>query len=204
LDAVAGYNYLVNVVGFEPANIIVTGDSAGGNLTLALTRYLVEQQTFNGPAIQIPPCPGHILLLSPWADLGSSHTAPGASSFMNVDSDYIGSKTTITINYGLRSFLGRHGSTAAELNPYISPASKHPGMEISFKGFPKTMIVAGDAEVLFDEIVTLRDRMAKDLGERVTYYQGHDAIHDYLSFGFFEPQRSDTLKAIAKWLQQDV
>ena len=42
IDAVAGYNYLVNVLGFEPANIIIEGDSAGANLALALTRYLVE------------------------------------------------------------------------------------------------------------------------------------------------------------------
>lgn len=31
LDALTGYVYLVNVVGFSPNNIVVYGDSAGGN-----------------------------------------------------------------------------------------------------------------------------------------------------------------------------
>jgi len=196
LDAIAGYSYLVNL-GFEPANIIIAGDSAGGNLTLALTRYLLEYQDSD---IQLPACPGNILLLSPWADLSSSHNAPGTSTYTNANSDYIDTSTSATTDYALRSFLGRHGHTAAELNPYISPASKRLEVEISFKGFPRTMIVAGEAEVMFDQIITLRDRMTKDLGEKVAYYQGRDSIHDYLGFAFWEPQRSDTLKAIAEWL----
>jgi acetyl esterase/lipase len=34
--------YLTGTVGLSPENIIIVGDSAGGNLTLALVRYLVE------------------------------------------------------------------------------------------------------------------------------------------------------------------
>ena len=44
IDALAGYNYLVNTVGFHPTRIILEGDSAGGNLALALTRYLLEHR----------------------------------------------------------------------------------------------------------------------------------------------------------------
>lgn len=44
LDAIAGYNYLVNEVGFAPENIIIEGDSSGANLALALVRYLIERQ----------------------------------------------------------------------------------------------------------------------------------------------------------------
>lgn len=76
-------------------------------------------------------------------------------------------------------------------------------MEVSFKGFPKTMIIAGEAEMLLDQIITLRDRMASDMGDSVTYYGGHDGVHIYVSLEFFEPQRSDTFKAVAKWLSED-
>jgi len=44
LDSLAGYNYLVNVVKIAPENIIVVGDSAGGNLAHALVLYLTEYQ----------------------------------------------------------------------------------------------------------------------------------------------------------------
>ncbi|KAI6047956.1 Alpha/Beta hydrolase protein [Pisolithus marmoratus] len=81
LDAVAGYNYLVNVVGYSPRDIIAVGDSAGGNLVLALVRYLTE----NGSTteVSLPGPPGGLLLLSPWTDLSDSHDTPGSSSLTN-------------------------------------------------------------------------------------------------------------------------
>lgn len=42
LDALSGYLYLVNELGFEPQNVIAMGDSAGGNTALGLARYLGE------------------------------------------------------------------------------------------------------------------------------------------------------------------
>ncbi|KAG6845917.1 hypothetical protein H0H87_000723 [Tephrocybe sp. NHM501043] len=195
IDALAGYNYLVNVVGFAPADIVIVGDSAGGNLTHALTRYLVEYQGHSG----LPPPPGSIILLSPWVDLGVSHEGPMKSSHKFINSDYI-HPSKGGVNYAKDSFLGPHGLGAAVRNPYISPASLDPTLMINFKGFPRTFIVAGGAEVLYDQIITLRDRMVKDLGDQVTFYEAKDAIHDYLVFRWHDPERTDTLKAIAKWV----
>lgn len=81
LDALAGYNYLVNTVGFAPEDIILEGDSAGGNLALALTRYLVENR--KNPKVTLPRPPGALLLLSPWADMGTSHLSPTSSIMVN-------------------------------------------------------------------------------------------------------------------------
>ena len=39
LDALAGYSYLIKTLGFTSQNITIAGDSAGGNLALALARY---------------------------------------------------------------------------------------------------------------------------------------------------------------------
>ncbi|KAI5980680.1 hypothetical protein EDD15DRAFT_2346224, partial [Pisolithus albus] len=55
------YNYLVNVVGYSPCDIVAAGDSAGANLALALVRYLVEH---------VPPT-------------NDSHDTPGSSSLTN-------------------------------------------------------------------------------------------------------------------------
>ncbi|KAG6876106.1 hypothetical protein C0993_005489 [Termitomyces sp. T159_Od127] len=195
IDALAGYQYLVNVVGFDPANIIIAGDSAGGNLAHALTRYLVEYKGFD----KLPAPPGGIILLSPWSDLGVSHEGPTASSHKFVDSDYL-HPTIGSVNYAKDSFLGPLGLGAAVRNPYISPASLDPALVINFKGFPRTFIVAGGAEILYDQIICLRDRMMKDLGDQVTYYEAKDGIHDYLIFEWHEPERTETLKAIAKWV----
>ncbi|KAI6165540.1 Alpha/Beta hydrolase protein [Pisolithus thermaeus] len=63
LDVLAAYDYLVNVMGYDPCDVIVAGDSAGANIALALTRYLVENKSTADVAL--PPAPGHLLLTSP-------------------------------------------------------------------------------------------------------------------------------------------
>ncbi|KAG5639419.1 hypothetical protein H0H81_002951 [Sphagnurus paluster] len=199
LDALAGYNYLVNIVGYKPKDIIIAGDSAGGNLAHALTRYLVEHQVveITDPNFTpLPAPPGGLLLLSPWCDLSTSHEGPGGSTHEFIVSDFIDSNT----DYAKAAFLGTLGMGAAVYNPYISPASLDPALMIDFKGFPRTLIVSGGAEVYYDQIATLRDRMAKDLGDELTYYEAKDGVHDYLIFEWFEPERSETLKGIAGWV----
>jgi hypothetical protein len=47
--------------------------------------------------------------------------------------------------------------------------------------------------------------MAKDMGdEKVRYLEAEDGIHDFLVFdGWHEPERGDTLRAIAKWVVEN-
>lgn len=205
IDALAGYIYLVNEIGFSPSDIIVEGDSAGGNLAYALTRYLTEYKGTPG----LPAPPGALILLSPWADVSDSHNhIPGGSATTCVESDILGDPIT-NLKYPMKSFLGPHGVEAADTNPYISPASLHPSMEIDFKGFPRTFLVAGGAEVVLDQIRTLRDRLVKDLGEgngilegegKVRYYEPPDAIHDFLVFPWHEPESRETFQVISEWI----
>jgi acetyl esterase/lipase len=198
LDALAGYNYLVNDIGFSPSDIIFSGDSAGGNLAHALTRYLVE---YKGTP-NIPAPPRALILMSPWTDMGTSHDRPGSSSYEFINSDYINTVEG-SVNYSKDAFLGPFGMGAASHNRYISPASLHPSMSISFEGFPKTFIVAGGAEVLMDQIRTFWMKMVKDMGnENVKYYEAQDAIHDYLLFSWHEPERTNTLVEIAEWIRE--
>ncbi|KAJ7587208.1 Alpha/Beta hydrolase protein [Mycena floridula] len=198
IDAMAGYIHLVKVVGYSPDDIIIEGVSAGGNLALALMRYLVENQD----RLKIAPASA-LILFSPWTDLSDSPTSPIASANANRKSDYIGDTTDGSEEYTKRAFTGPHGLGAAQVNRYISPASLHPQMNISFKGFPRTFIVAGEAEIR-----VLKDKMMAELGEgngindddgQVIYYESVDAIHGYVIFEGFEPQRTETLKAIATW-----
>ncbi|KAK0454896.1 Alpha/Beta hydrolase protein [Armillaria borealis] len=202
LDALSSYVYLVNDIGFLPADIIVEGDSAGGNLALALTRYLVESQT-NSEGVSVPSPPSALVLFSPWADMGVSHFTFGSIAAKNSSTDYIGGMAEA--DYGKKIFRGQHGRDAVSVNPYMSPASIDPRMKIDFKGFPRTFIVAGGAEVLLGVIRTLKERMVRDLGEnKVGYYEATEGIHDYVAFPQWEPERTETYKAIAEWLANPV
>jgi acetyl esterase/lipase len=220
VDALAGYNYLVNSVGFAPEDIIVVGDSAGGNLALALTRYLVEYASqLAGDLKSAQPRPGAMLLLSPWSDLSNAtHNNPNASINTRGSTDYlIGPSKRLNrstnANYAARAFVGPHGYEVASLqNPYISPGS--PGLpegKDNFKGFPRTLIVGGDAELLIDQIRLVKERMMRDLGKDegkdgenglVRYHEAKDAVHDFLVFPWFESGRKETIGQIKKWIAE--
>ena len=66
-DAMKAWNYLM-LLGYGARDVIVTGDSAGGNLALSLVLKLKEQERL---------LPRGIVLMSPWTDLtGGGKTFP--------------------------------------------------------------------------------------------------------------------------------
>ncbi|THG96269.1 hypothetical protein EW145_g7809 [Phellinidium pouzarii] len=197
LDALAGYSYLVNTVGFRPENIILVGDSAGANLALALTRYLIS----NSQAVKdLPSPPGGMVLLSPWCDLTGSHAVPGSSYYENISTDLI---SHVEIELASHIFAGPHGLEFLK-NEYISPAYKDSGSRVGlFKDFPPAFISAGGVEILLDSIMTLRDRMVADMGaDKVEALVTEDAFHAFMLATSFEPQRTQLLKAIANWVER--
>jgi acetyl esterase/lipase len=218
LDAISGYNYLVNDIGFNPQDIVVSGDSAGGNLALALVRYLVEAD------IPTLPVPGALILLSPSADWAGTHdhsslsTSDETRQFPSMRRNASADAAFIFFNsgYSARSILGALHPSTLHTNPYLSPASlelKLPSSKDSdahsdsitglFTGFPPTCIVAGGAEATLDSIRTLRDRVRTDIGEGkngVLYLEYEDALHDFLSLEWHQPERGEVLRRLADWL----
>ena len=85
-------------------------------------------------------------------------------------------------------------------NPYISPASGYiTEMEGLFKGFPPTYISAGDAELIVDDSIVAAERLKED-GVDVVLDVEADAIHDYMIFTWWEPERTEGLRRLCKWL----
>ena len=210
IDALAGYLYLVKL-GFLEENIIIVGNSAGANMALALTRYLLsnkEQQP------KLPKVPGALVLLSSWTDLSDQFIdQPGPSSSLtrNAERDWLAPINSGILRTSAEMFLGGRPEHVelAYRNPYISPASsillgltpESPTRTISFKGFPKTFIDNGGFESFYDQIRRLGDAMVEDLGvEMVAYNEVDGAVHDYLAIDWYDPDRTNTSKKILRWL----
>lgn len=188
-DAVAVYVHLVR--SGVPANkIVIIGDSAGGNIALAVARWVRDHR--------VVPAPGGLLLLSPWCDpsrcfpdcMHSYVPRPNPEDYL---ADAPAARRLL-----VTSLLGNKPHEYLS-SPYLSPASSF-GPHGSFDEFPPTFIHYGDAERLIDEIEALvcgmkRDRVDLDVEKTP------DAVHDVLMVRFWnENVRTHIYRRICGWL----
>ncbi len=125
-DAIACYEYILTM-GFDPSEIVIAGDSAGGGLALALVLYLRNNER---------PMPGGLITMSAWTDL----TASGASYSEHFGDDPIFGGTYNTLIYKNGYYRG-----ADPWDPYISPVFG------SYEDFPPTLMQVGEKEMLLDD-----------------------------------------------------
>jgi len=210
LDGLAGYLYLIEL-GFSEEDIILVGDSAGGNLALALTRYLLSYRVQQP---KLPRIPGALVLHSPWTDVSEQfidNPDPQSSQALNIDRDWLAPTNSGFPRACAEAFLGGRPEHVelAYWNSYISPASPillgltsdPPTRTISFKGFPRTFVDNGGFETLRDQTRRLGDVMVEDLGEEMVVYNEVDgAAHDYVVLDWHEPDRTETSKKVLRWL----
>ncbi|HET7883083.1 MAG TPA: alpha/beta hydrolase [Acetobacteraceae bacterium] len=154
-DALAAWHYLRDQ-GITPGRIAVGGDSAGGNLTLALLLALRERKE---------PLPCCAWLISPWTDL----TASGTTMQTKADVDPIIQKPYLLEL--AQAFCG--GRNLGD--PLISPRYADLG------GLPPLLIQVGSDETLLDDSVTLAGR-AGAAGVAVTLQIWPDMIHAFPMF----------------------
>lgn len=195
IDAITGYHYLIDDVGYDPRQIIISGDSAGGGIAFNLARYIA---TANLTAL---PKPGGLILLSPTMDWAQTHTGPHSSMQQNIRCDVV--HTILESGYTRRALVGKLPEDTAATSAWISPGSLkadwEPGM---FSGFPPTVVVAGGAEYTLDPIHTVRERLVQDNGEEtVTFIEPPDALHDFLMVEWHEPERTEVLCKLGGWVR---
>ncbi|KAF7346239.1 Integrase catalytic domain-containing protein [Mycena sanguinolenta] len=115
IDSIAGYRYLVEDVGFNLSNIIISGDSAGGNLAYALTRYI---STDGGHGL---PNAGALLLLSPTVDWADTHIGADSSMRRNSRTDFV--LLIFTSRFTYHALRGSLPDDEIATNSWISPGS---------------------------------------------------------------------------------
>jgi epsilon-lactone hydrolase len=175
-DALAAYRGLVTE-GAE--KIVVSGDSAGGGLTLALLSILSAEKEYG--MLQ----PAGAAVMSPWTDL--SLTAPSFES--RADADPIFARNV------LANFAGAYVSDADATNPKASP------LHAKLEGLPPIRIDAGDDEVLLDDSVRYAEK-AQTEGVYVTLSVWMGMPHVFqTSLGRFSAAES-SMNAIANFLRQ--
>ena len=124
-DTFTAYNWLLKE-GLNPKNIIVSGQSAGGGLCLALLLKLKEKNFFQ---------PKGAVALSPWTDL----TQSGNTMKINADIDPVISKKYLDRMANL--YLAKTSNTSPLASPLYGELS----------GLPPLLVQVGSAETMLDD-----------------------------------------------------
>lgn len=171
-DAAQVYSELL-ARGVDPKNLIVFGDSAGGNLALELSIYLKEKNL---------PQPAALILASPWATFETD--LPSRTG--NADRDLALGKTNAQMYAEVQS--PGYGGDLSWKDPRLSP------IYADLTGLPPTLIQVGGYELFVDEgIELLRKATADELNVTLSVYQGMP--HD---FALLLPDLDDSVKSFAE------
>lgn len=174
-DCLAGYRWLISE-GFAPNRIVVGGDSAGGNLTLALLLALREAGE---------PLPAGAFCFSPLTDLitveGSRLTRAQADPIFGdlqhpermVESYYRGQDPR---------------------NPLLSP------VYADLRGLPPLLVQVGEDEILLDDSVRVVERaLSAGVDARVDVWPG--MWHVFQAFGMFVPEAQQSIDQTGEFIQ---
>lgn len=148
-DVVQAYRWLLEEQGYQPSQIVVAGDSAGGGLALALGMYIKDHDL---------PMPGGFITMSPWSDVSLS----GESYESNYEIDPLFGNSRENMLYN-SSYVGDLDMK----NPYLSPLFG------DYKGFSPILMQVGSYEVLLSDTLSVSEK-AKKAGVKVrtSVYEG--------------------------------
>ncbi|KAI4228172.1 MAG: hypothetical protein L6R36_001825 [Xanthoria steineri] len=185
-DAVTAYDSLLSR-GIPASSIILSGDSAGANLVIALLRYITDHP-------DVLPKPKAALLWCPWVDPAACLHPYACSSNRNARTDFLQDAFG---EWGVRAYAPAPVVDAKM--PYISPVD-HP---ISCKGVPM-WVQFGESEILADSIVRFAEGMRGVEGNEVEVHEDKGAPHDIFLLGSllgFQDMTEKMAGAMGEWVR---
>ncbi len=173
-DGVAAFTALTER-GIAPADITTIGDSAGGNLAVAIALALREQGK---------PLPGRVIAFSPWLDMENL----GETLVTNAATDAL---VTVPLLEGMIAGVLAEGAIDPR-TPLANP------LYADFTGFPKLYVNAGSVESLADNATRLAEK-AGAAGVDVTLSVAEGMQHVFPFLAGNAPEADNEIAAIAKW-----
>jgi acetyl esterase/lipase len=174
-DCKTVYHWLLRQ-GYDPKDIVVLGESAGGGLALAMMLSLRDEGA---------PMPAAMVLLSPWADLSRSG-----------DTDItLAPHSTLCWDTQLAAAVKAYVGKEDPRNPLISP------VYAEYTGMPPMLIHAGTREILLSDATRVNHQALK-AGVAVTLDVWDGMFHVHQHSGL--PESHEALDDIAAYIQKHV
>jgi acetyl esterase/lipase len=177
-DCTAAYRWLLST-GIKSRNIVIAGDSAGGNSALATLVKLRDDGT---------PLPAGEVCLSPATELGMHDSRD--SFWKNAATD------PVLAEIGFFMWIPAYLGGADPSDPLVSP------IHADLKGLPPLLVQASTSEMLFSDSKRLLDR-AKEAGVNATLQTWGDMPHVFQYFGLYDlPEAKEAIDKIVRFTQQ--
>lgn len=175
-DSITAYKWLL-AQDFDPKNIIICGESAGGGLTMATMLKLRDLEL---------PMPVAAVMQSPWVDLRGR--GKSLKSFYKYEPE---------LASGAKAMASLYAGSNSRKNPLISP------VYADLEGLPPLLIQVGGIEVLRDEAMLLAER-AKFSGVEVTLEVYEGMTHVFQSFADKLEESMDAWKNIRSFVEKHI
>ncbi|HSH04007.1 MAG TPA: alpha/beta hydrolase, partial [Anaerolineae bacterium] len=172
-DGVAAYEWLL-AEGYEPAQIVFVGDSAGAGLLLSILLALREQGR---------PMPAGAVCLSPMADM----TGSGESLVTRAEADpwFVPEMLTMLAHY-----VGDHEPSDPMLSPVFADLT----------GLPPLLFHVGSDEILHSDTMRLV-AAAEWAGVEVTVKEWAGMWHGFHYFVPLVPESRAAVAAVGEWIR---
>jgi monoterpene epsilon-lactone hydrolase len=173
-DALAAFRALLDS-GVSPSEIVLTGDSAGGNLALALQLALRDRGEPQAKAA---------VLFSPWLDLAARRPSCHRAD---------------RLDYGQTSFLLRHAKDFAGQLPLEDPRLSL--IDAELRGLAPVFVLVGGAERLLDEGSELVERATRS-GVSATLWVAPDMPHNPPALDDFHPHAAEGFQKACEFINK--
>lgn len=177
-DALHTYLWLLEYEGYQPEDIILAGDSAGGGLAAALLLALREMEL---------PMPMAGILLSPWTDLAGT----GRSIRTKADDD------PILPACKLKSWGKQYAHITDVKHPFVSP------LYGDLSGLPPMFVQVGTEEVVHDDSTRFAAK-AKECGSPIEIEIWKDMPHVWHFCWHVLPEARRAFENIAGFVREQV
>ncbi len=180
-DSFACYRNLLDL-GYSPDEIVVAGDSAGGNLTLVLMLYLREH-SYQLPAAAV--------CLSPVVDLARSD-----EETKRIDAERAPKDPMIRLHF-VAPMIDEYVGDSDPADPFLSPLFG------DLSGLPPTLIQAGGDELLLTDARRFSER-ARQAGADLTLQVYDRMWHVWQVFAPYLPEARRAIRAISSFISDRV
>ncbi|KAJ5826835.1 hypothetical protein N7447_003598 [Penicillium robsamsonii] len=183
-QAVEALRYIINETGRSPANVIIGGDSAGGNLTTATLLHLSHPHPEIEPLTLSTPLAG-AFTYAPWIQFSTEWPSMKENQWKDI-------VTAPTLTRWSDSY--RADKQADNWNePFNAPAEWWSGVKAE-----KILVLVGGDEILLSPIQEFVKKI-KSVYEEITLVVGQDESHD-APFYTMTKEDSQTKTELRRWL----